>query len=600
MKKGFHYGNTLGDYIHLRAENYLKYGTLRALNTGYETGANKHIFTDFQNVILHRAERIDKLRNKSDLKEFEKQFNLQRKIAYQKLQELFGRENGKGDEFKEKFIELLIKKAYNTSDQFNIDEWKEKLVFNSKQGNLQMIKNSEKKLSGIKFDPIYRFQGKTFAYIDTLLGISTGSLSKNGQIRTVRSSINMSKLDADEKAKLHERLDTLEYQLKEIEKKSIEYKKNINIKDSSLAKALNEILESDYGQKQANELYILPATQTGRGRISSDLANWFYYEIQIVNRSLKIANTFKQFQATFSEIMTALVVIGADDFAKDLSDKTVLDIIDKKVKSSDTIKVRSNIEAAAQRAEQKFNLKAGELGTAKIKGAKGKVDATFELNGEVFNASVKNYDLNASSADSFKLSDSTHHVDEISLVKGTPLTTFLLIAETYRPQLGTHFLNALTDDVAKKYSGIRNVALNSLRIFLLYTGLTGGHGDLSVNLNPGADLLVIEEKTGDKVGYCHFFSISSILKDAVSALGGIEEINKNFKNKFYLSAGSSGTYNWDQSLSNIRFLNKREGDKDRPDTNGINARLKKILVEAHSYKMSAALSIKNYIKENIT
>ena len=203
--------------------------------------------------------------------------------------------------------------------------------------------------------------------------------------------------------------------------------------------------------------------------------------------------------------MAALIPIAVE--TKVLPEK-IIEMINKNVKGSNIIKIKSEVKALANKAIAKYGLDMDAFGFAKVEDiSKDKIDAVFEMDGKIFNASMKNYNLSAASAKNFKFTNKTRHLDSIGLVSETPLSTLLIAIENYSKNLGTHFLNALTEDVKDNYSSVRTSALNALRIYLLYTALTGGHKDLSIKESDGVNILIIESNTEN--GYCYFFMTTS-------------------------------------------------------------------------------------------
>jgi hypothetical protein len=327
--------------------------------------------------------------------------------------------------------------------------------------------------------------------------------------------------------------------------------------------------------------------------LSVALAEYLFNEIKIIYDSASLASHFYNITARGLEAgLAANVAKASQGIATQKSAKNILEAIIKNHTGSKTPTVTEEMRQLAKNTKDVFRFDASDsvfdvtgYGTR----VDDKVDSIVTIKDKTFHASIKEINLNrGGKGGPINLnSDRLVGLDSVSLVSGMPLTTLLASAELGQKHMGNHFLNALTDTTQEANPKLRSAAIDALKLFALYEGLTGGQGPFRIRNAEGADVLIIQDKNTKHI---HLFSISAILADMLN----------NKLNPYFSASDKKNTAFYQHNLNNIILRNaKVEITEKLSQEKAVKQRIKNLLLQAHQYKISVGLSISNYINKEI-
>lgn len=571
MNKNVKISSPLGDYIHLTSKGYLNHGTSR--NRKQISDYDPDIFSRFQQAVITRTRNNAIFKEGDVLKKAEQQYNENRRKNYETIKKLFSEQKGKDENFSKEFTAALLKAA----NLPNLDAEIAEKIISFEEGKedaatARGLSFIQEGFSKNKMEKVSAQSGEKYTLLETI--------RNNNNMGRLKSQISLAKAAIQNSSKQFQIIQEAEREYQDLENflNSIEKSKKLlsRVKFNGID---NNIEYTGQLEKYDSNLetFVRYNSSTNKIEIASPLAKVIYLKIRDIQNKIKISNSFNSLQAGFSEIMAAL----SSETIENKTNQEILKIIEEGVKGTQVSLVSKEVKKVAGQTIAKFSLKGDFFGLDIVQNlASGKVDAVLKLQDENVYASVKNYNLGREEYWDATLKQKVPST--ISLVSGTPLSSLLLVAESYQKKLGTHFLNILTEkeDGLNKLTNIRNSGLEALKIFLIYTALTGGHGDLGLRDTQGANLLIIEDKATQRA---YLFSINSILDKAV------EDMN-NFK----LSFGSKNG----EPLENLVLENKRIQDSNNREELNTKARLENVLSFAHKTKLYAAINsstIKNMI-----
>ena len=547
--------SALGDYVHLTAKGYQEHGTLRPWNE--RSNYNIDVFTKFQNNIYERAKRLAFSNDINALKKAQDQYNQNRKEKYEILKNLFESSQATDKAFAQQFAKALAL----TANLPNIDEkiLAEMLQFDDAIGNATAKNVTLTKgmlTESSQFSSMTEFGGSQYGRLSTFQN-RLELLKRQIDMAEKDSRTQMNTKDIEALNVARKELLNLEGLMKKI--LQLQEKNEINLNFGNNIEMDKELQDYDSNL----QTHLRRNSTSKQIELSVPLSKFLSQSLMNIQKKIRTTDILTKIMAAFTEIMGAL----SSDTAENLTEKSILQIIDDSVKGTSSGKVRIKAFAEAKKVQQRFNL-TKDIFNLNVSNnlAAGKVDAVLTINEEKIAASMKNYNLGAEQYFNPRTQQLT--TKHISLVSGTPLTSLLLTAETYQKNLGTHFLNILTEKEDQLIES-RRVGMHALEIFTIYMALTGGSGNLSLKSNQGANLIIVEDKASK---IAKFFSINSILAMAATDM-------QNFSIK-----ANKG------NLTDLVIPNSRIDIHDNI-TQNINTRLANVLKEAHAAKISVGVSI---------
>lgn len=543
--------SALGEYVHLTASKYVKHGTYRSSEG--KSNYKSNVFSSLQKQIKKEIAALEIFKDSEALKKAQDAYNKNRQRAYETIKKWF--ENSqKGDQaFAKRFAEALLKAANITN--LDADILTAILTFDedeSKNATARGVAFVQSALNSPTNDvkKITPFKGEEYTRFSTIEERYNLVQSKVEKLFGVK--------DVDNNAVIKE----IQDRLKSI-KKLIDEIRTIGNTTEKINAGLPFSVKS-YAEGDSVHPHI--RVRKSAIEVSLALSGFIFNSLQAIINSVTFTSVLKNVQAGFSEIMAGL----SGELEKGLSEKNIFNYIDQTVMGTKKAKVIGPIQQMASDLSKKYDLKNDFFGIQATSNlASGKVDAVFTIDNIEAYASVKNYNL----GQEVYYSKGKATIAAVSLVSGTPLTSLLFTADNFQKKIGTHFLNILSEkeDGGAQLATMRKAGIDTLGIFLIYMGLTGGSGKLAFRDQQAANLLVIEDKATKKA---YFFNLSSILSLALQDLANAEK-------HFLLTAAG-------QDLSHLMLKNKRVQEHSSQSEN-IKMRLKNVLTEAHQIKLSAKL-----------
>ena len=578
-KKKYTYHNKLGDYIHLRAENYRQHGTFRQIpgiddkRTNYG-GAD--LFHQFTTAVYHKAKVLDQIKDSQQLKILQDALNRQLKDFAIEVDKIFQGVDGRS--FKEELLTYIVKDFLPNISDTTLNNYLQLLDLEvDANHNIQLVLKTGSNSRGQKIASLPPLPSASKWHTVGVL---------QDRLDITKRTVALSSLPQTQRDMLLKRCNKIQSYLNGF-KRVKGRAGTLSITNKDLMQELNQIIANANGKMSPiSDFYLLPSLGEGEVRLSVALGKYLFSELQNIYRATKINEHFMNFSATAAEAMIAgSIAVASGMKAQNVSAQLIMDTIRTNHKGSEKPPVLDGIKDLIDQTAKTYHIENRDsiLNITTIEEiSKDKVDARIVIDDQVFEANIKEVNPNRIGKNSkINFNDSkTLGLDSVSLVSGTSLNALLLSAENYQQKMGTHFLNALTKDAAGNLAGVRRAAIESLKLFAIYTGLTGGQEGFRLREGEGADIFVVQNKTTKQVT---LFSISSILADA---------LNSNFqKNMFYMSA-SEKEEDFKSNFANIKLRNEWVSE----NLGGLNARIKNTLLEAHQYKIKVALSLSNYIR----
>lgn len=314
-------------------------------------------------------------------------------------------------------------------------------------------------------------------------------------------------------------------------------------------------------------------TQLARQKLELDTIREKYLSVEEINR---------QIQQSMAEVLGSIVVdntprVSQAAFKQAIADafssggRTLSEVTAKGGIITPNVKVAAEFEKEKENTTKSLFAQTGktkdgrleyawrDLGTSRAQ----KSDVELVVDEQRFGVSVKNTALTAKN---YKNKDGIVVQNQINL-QSSSLLLYLAGMEEHWSNLGNHYLNILTthQDVDSIYSTMRKEAIKSLKLYILWSALTG-KGQLRSNKG-AAQILAIYDKTSKPDAETNFRRVK--FYDMSELIMKIADSN--------FTQGVS----FSPSLDSLTIANEPE------ETAGI--RLTKILIDARKKNISAAL-----------
>ena len=498
--------SAIGEYVHYHAARYSQHGITREDGAG----ANIGTWNQIRNSLLSR---IRTIHGDKKILQMENKFN---KI-YNALTDVNNKEY---ENARNAVIDYIMN---NSKDKNKLGS---DTVFNFATGNVYNLQTAQKEGSQVqsKVKQVKHRSEKSVSYIET---ITERLKSAQGQLVGIA--------DATKKNIIAQKLDKIEKDLEEIGKYGQEALRELASKGVNINKGLISQTDADEMIKNMNLALGLVdgvGLNNAKGEFLEALA-------AVVN----LAAQGEGFNA-LSDIENEIKRSGG-------ANKSSIKI------ESDFVKISKTISDSVDGFNEVFKGKSGHY-TLKVTSSQQKMDAEFTYNKQKIPLSIKNYNL------------SSGHL--IHLVSGMPLSSILFSLED--KDITNHFLNIFsvkTSGGIKKYSsgvdisGMKNIAIEALTIWLLYVAATGRGSGKSSGF---AEVLLIKDNS--KQGGVRMYDIGIL-------------VNTVAQNYQMLRTGVDIT----PDLTSLYFDNKYISGKSQEGN--IEERLARLLLSVHQRKITAAI-----------
>lgn len=478
--------SAIGDYVHLNAENYLKYGIKRKVPSD-PTSELRAIHSKL------RLQATTVKVNKQQVQKLEDEYNL--------YHSALGSSKDKDIErIRQSIIASLMEKyGKNLSE-----EVKQSIQFFFGSGDISTLSSS--------FDT--DVQLKQAASLDSVQYSYADSIIK----RIDQAERELNKISsAETKALLQQKIDAVKRRLDEAIAATKKTAGDVPAFKGAILKGFSKSSQL-VTSKDAQELIAQLNTTLALLKIPN-IANWLgafeemiaeYCSLRIAGESNEaIANLFEDLSLSFGKIPTQGGMTVDTDF--DLRD---------------LVSTNSKLLQSIQKLEKGklIKNKGGRFIMNFANVTTSKADAYFTIESQSIGASIKNYNM------------SIPNFDDIHLVQGSPLIYFLMGMKDNKT--ATHFLNIFAEhednDLQSAFINLKSTAAEGLTYQLLYSALSGR----GVGRTGGfADLFILNDHSS-KGATAKFYDVGTLI-NAIVSYNKLESVNIKIDNKnlmsFYLS-----------------------------------------------------------------
>ena len=470
--------SVIGDYVHLKAANYMKYGISRKK----EQSPTEQLRA-FKDKLQIQATTIKV--NNNQIRQLEKNYNIQKTIL----------ENSTDTDIqkiREQIITSLINQYGSNLEREVLNE----VNYNFAQGSISLPTSvgQQEKLKQAK-----QIEEAKYSFVDTVqkqINIVSNQLKSIKNVETL--TMLQSKIDA-----IQQKLNTLKQTALTAQDVGLRGAVLKAVGDNRLA----EVIPNQEARKLVQELretialLSIPNLSNWLGSFEEMIARYVSLKIQGIatDEIIKIFNS--ELQAGKNKIITA----GASKVDVSLSMTDLMSLNQKALKE---------LQKTSQ-FQHMFNNKYNKLEFKITSTAESKADAYFQIDTlGLIGASIKNYNMSNPNFD-------------IHIVNGTPLLPFLMGLKNN--SMATHYLNILADHkdaAASGFTTAKTIGAEGLTYGFLYFALSGrGSG----RQGGFADIFILNDNSDTTGNSARFFDVGNLI-DNIIKLKKLNSVKINDKN----------------------------------------------------------------------